>query len=190
VDSKETNADLKVKANADGFKERWLPVTWITLKVNNSLNGTSAIHQPLLGGLRMLHLASGRLLSNLVSQPLHPQWVLTVFGPLPKNSSQKILLVRSVLLEPSAAKLLTTNNVVLMEMTQLPVLLTQTANCTLQNLSTLSISTVNHILTILLPPLLQTTTALVFSAMITAWLPVDASGRRVLMEPGYQFPLR
>jgi hypothetical protein len=92
--------------------------------------------------------------------------VLIVFGPLPKSSFQKVPLLSSALSKISAEKLKGMNNVALMEMTLLLALLTLLVTCTIQNHPTLSISTVNHIHTILLPLLPPTTTALEFSAMI------------------------
>jgi len=155
--------------NANGMKVRSLSATLITLKVNHSSYGTSVIHQPLLDGLRMLHLAFIRAANHHVNNPLHPQWVSTVFGPLPKNSFHKEL-VSSALLEPSAAKLLTTSNALPMEMTLLLVLPTHCAKFNLQLTGTLNSSHVNKLHTtvhLLLAPLIQTT-ALASLATINA----------------------
>jgi len=119
----------------------------------------------------MLHLAFIRTVNLAVNHPLLPQWESTVFGPLAKNSFHKVL-VSSALLEPSAAKLLTTSNAVPMEMTLLLVLPTHCAKFNLQHNGILNISLANHtLMEVILLTLLQqlpTTTALASLATINA----------------------
>lgn len=113
MDSKETNAMVTV----DGTQERLLSVTNKLLQAKLSSSSTSVIHQLLQIGHRMPQLASRRpALLNVTT---------AAFGPLVKNSFQTVL--SSALLDPSALKLKTSSNVVLMEMTPTLAKLTHSA---------------------------------------------------------------
>jgi len=83
--SKEINALV----NVNGMKVRSLPATRTALKVNQSSNGTSVIHQSLLDGLKMLQVAFIRTVNLAVNHPLLPQWESTVFGPLARTRSKR-----------------------------------------------------------------------------------------------------
>ena len=77
--------------NANGEKERLSPLTWTsTLPTKNSLLPTSAIHQPLTTGKKLLQNVSHLCLLKLANK-------LVANGQLEKNSSQ--ILTSALLLK-------------------------------------------------------------------------------------------